>query len=543
MIEVEAPDGSIVEFPVNTPIETINQAMRARFGGPQQPQRQEIRAGMPIEQASAQARKDLAGTVDMFASGVVGGLGPVLTGAEAAIMGKTTDGDWFNYDDTMGERYRAARDADRAQNDQFRADNPKIAMAAEVAGNVIGLGKAGKLATKLAPGVSARLGSTLGGRMAQGSMMGAGLGATTAAGEGDNIPVSMATGALAGAGGAYVGDKLAKGGSKLIGAFRGKPAVMSKVELEAAKKAAYARRDAVSKRVLYDGKKLRGLEKSIQNYLARRGYAPENQPGVAGVLNILKRTSKQKSATGEALVAMREAASGGWKPGNKKNNAMVREIIDQIDGFAAKPANAFGGPADQFAKHWDEGREYAHRLFKLQDVGDLAEMAGRRAGSTGSGGNVENATRQNLRKIMDNVRLRRGFKPDELDAIEELVMGTPTQNLMRRIGKLSPEGNGLMLALLGGTGASAASVGAPQITGAMAAMAGAGFGAKRISEAMLNRQTATVERIIRAGGEKAKAFLPENQVQQMINSPQVKRAVAKAILLMGVSSQGVQAQN
>ncbi|ALA16074.1 MULTISPECIES: hypothetical protein [Chelatococcus] len=54
MIEIEAPDGSIVEFPDGTPDDVITDAMRRAFGGPQQ-------SGTPVAQAPAAAPQPAPG--------------------------------------------------------------------------------------------------------------------------------------------------------------------------------------------------------------------------------------------------------------------------------------------------------------------------------------------------------------------------------------------------------------------------------------------------------------------------------------------------
>ena len=127
------------------------------------------------------------------------------------------------------------------------------------------------------------------------------------------------------------------------------------------------------------------------------------------------------------------------------------------------------------------------------------ERAGLRAASTGSGGNIENATRQELRKILTSDRLRRGFSPDELAAIKDAVVGTKGQNALRLLGKLSPEGNGLslILHLLGGTMSGGATI--PLAVGGMVA--------KRGADAMARNSAQIAEAMIANGGKMPTAQL------------------------------------
>jgi hypothetical protein len=66
------------------------------------------------------------------------------------------------------------------------------------------------------------------------------------------------------------------------------------------------------------------------------------------------------------------------------------------------------------------------------------------------------------------------------------------QNIARNVGKLSPEGNGLMQAFNLGSGVASG--------GASIPMTALGFGAKRLSDKMTNDSVSNLSRIIRNGG-------------------------------------------
>jgi hypothetical protein len=53
-------------------------------------------------------------------------------------------------------------------------------------------------------------------------------------------------------------------------------------------------------------------------------------------------------------------------------------------------------------------------------------------------GNIDNATRQRLVALKNS---RDNWTSDELDALNDAIRGSPTQNAFRLIGKLSPEGD------------------------------------------------------------------------------------------------------
>jgi hypothetical protein len=76
-------------------------------------------------------------------------------------------------------------------------------------------------------------------------------------------------------------------------------------------------------------------------------------------------------------------------------------------------------------------------------VSDKLRNADLRAASTYSGGNLNNATRQNLRTLLTSKKQGRGLTPDELQSIEDTVRGSTTGNVLRAAGKLLGGGGGL----------------------------------------------------------------------------------------------------
>lgn len=155
-----------------------------------------------------------------------------------------------------------------------------------------------------------------------------------------------------------------------------------------------------------------------------------------------------------------------------------QKMIDNIDEFidAAGSGQVVAGNAEEGAAAIKTARDLNKRLRNYERISTQATKAERRAASTGSGGNIDNASRQNVRGILDNPRTAKFYSPDEKAAMDKIVMGTRTQNLGRQIGKLSPSGNGLQQAL---------ALGATAYNPLMAALPGAGM----ISKALADRST------------------------------------------------------
>src|SRR5690606_29526572 len=103
--------------------------------------------------------------------------------------------------------------------------------------------------------------------------------------------------------------------------------------------------------------------------------------------------------------------------------------------------------AKEAGNHMFRARSIWTRMKKAETLDNALTKAERRAASTGSGGNADNAMRQNVRALLDNPRTSRGMSAAERKAAERVVRGTPVQNALRLAGKLSPAGNGLMAGL------------------------------------------------------------------------------------------------
>ena len=92
--------------------------------------------GMISEQKSLEQGgrdQNVGGVFDAFTKGATFGLGPKFTAGEASLLGRTPDGDFFNYDQSFGERYDAALEAERGQNTGFAKENPATALTARYA--------------------------------------------------------------------------------------------------------------------------------------------------------------------------------------------------------------------------------------------------------------------------------------------------------------------------------------------------------------------------------------------------------------------------
>lgn len=266
-------------------------------------------------------------------------------------------------------------------------------------------------------------------------------------------------------------------------------------ELRAASQRAYKTADDAG--IIVGPQGTKNLASSVADDLADEAYHPQLHPGIGVVLQELDTLSKG-NVTLKGIDVLRKLANNAAQSVNASERRLAGKVVEHIDDFVdnLSPASVVAGDAQASAAALREARDYWKRLRKSEMIDEALGKAERRAASTGSGGNGDNTVRQNIRAILDNPKKARSFTASEKALMERVVRGSPTQNLLRLVGKLSPQGNGLMAAL--GIGATAAMPGgwAPSV---------AGLVAKPIAEAMTNRNAQMLSQAVRSGPQAAPA--------------------------------------
>jgi hypothetical protein len=237
--------------------------------------------------------------------------------------------------------------------------------------------------------------------------------------------------------------------------------------------------------------------------LGAQNLNPMRTPKAASMLDDLKALQQQGHApTLTQLDQLRQVVQRDVAGASDRSERFFgRRIIDNIDKFVegTKPEDLAGGDPQSTALI-GAARDANTRYRKVQNVLDAVEKAKLQAGSTGSGGNIENAIRQKLRGVLQNTP---NLTDDEKAALREIVVGTPGQDALRTVGKLSPQGNGLMAALNLGGAATAGAFGGP-VGGAAGAVPGVvGMVAKYLGDTATTRKVDGLIQLMARGGKRA----------------------------------------
>lgn len=436
------------------------------------------------------------------------------------------DGSTFGFADPIaaglsGNSVSAERYATQAARD--RAGSAGV--ASELAGNVMtgtGLAKSGL---------------TLGGRVVGSGALptatrallyggeGAAYGATDALGHGRDVKEGAKIGAVAGVGGSLAADAIGAGLRTASKKLASSPKIPDLTELKTKAKEAYDAADSAGVIIKPEG--MQRLSADIKTQLADFGYDPALQPRVAVVLDRIDKAAAGNT-TLKGVDIIRRVADAARKSQDPSERAIGNKIIGSIDDFIDNvPASeVLAGNQMQGASALKQARSLWSRVSKNERLVEAIQSADLRTASTGSGGNIDNATRQNVRKLLEKGR---GYTPDEKAAMEEIVRGSFGQNAMRVVSRLDPTKNGLTAMLTIGGSMLNPAVGIPAV---------AGFGASMGGKAALNKSIENLDLLIRSGGDKQALQALQSSVTQL-TGPQ-REAFARVIMFATSNRAGSQ---
>ena len=349
-----------------------------------------------------------------------------------------------------------------------------------------------------------RIGQELGATM----IPGGGMAARSAA------PLRMLAGELLGAtgsgAGAAVAQQVAPGNpmaemvASLVGGFapmagasmlrRGaaRQAAPSADDLEAQKAQAYQQADSLG--VRYTPQAVRTLNSRVDQAVRADNISPTRHPRAFSFVEDMQKRGANGYTLTELDQLRQEVRRDLLRASDEAERHFGGIILDEIDAAIAKagPGDVSSGSATAGNQAILAARELNTRWRKTEVIEDALYAANLKAASSGSGGNQNNAIRQAFRSILLSPRRRQGFTAEEISQMERIVKQGAGDEALRLIGKLSPEGNGLMLALgIGGTA----------INPAMAGFSAAGALAKRAADWRTASRAANLRADVARGGQ------------------------------------------
>lgn len=423
------PDGTILRFPKGTDPAIVDKVYKDQLGQWMQAQ-------------SAKPKAPTVGTARAAGIGATQGLtanfGDEIASGIAATVGLPGDqpameGDW-------SQRYDTALDKARGVQHAAKDQHPVAYGAGQVAGAV-----APALVAPEAFGANfvARA-PTLTSAALRGAGTSGAYGAVTGFGEGEGGVGNRGVGAVKGAAmGAALGAGLGASGRAAQDLLN--PAVQSTASQAAQTTANNLINNVNQQAVQFEPAAIQRLAQTIRGDMHTYGLRQRLQPRASGVMEEVDAIANNPNPTWQDLELLRRIAGRVFDPTNHSENEATRRIIDHIDNFMDNitPADVVAGNGPQTAQTMNDFRANWSSYRKADLLEDAVTRAQDRASSTGTGGNVVNAVRQNLRKILDSPKLSRGFTEHELDAIRQVVRGGAFGNLARMAASFAPSRGGL----------------------------------------------------------------------------------------------------
>lgn len=174
-----------------------------------------------------------------------------------------------------------------------------------------------------------------------------------------------------------------------------------------------------------------------------------------------------------------------------------RKVDDFIE--SAGPQDVVRGDPAQAGSLLREARGNSAAGKRADAVQQALQRATENAETAYSGGNIDNAIRQQFKALSRDEKAMRGFSAEEREAIREVMAGNMTRNAARLIGKLMPS-SGLGGAVVGG-----GAIGALGPAGA--AIPAVGYIAKAIADRGTKKAAEYADALVRSRSPLAKALM------------------------------------
>lgn len=451
----------------------------------------------PAQERGGSARDMVETGVGGFIEGIPI-VGPVIRrGAEMAAA--ATDAAFS--DRTYDENMRFI-DEDRAR---LKEAHPVIDTASQIAGGVAGMAPA----VAAAPAVFGATGSSILARTGAGLVSGAVVGGADSAVRSGGDPLATGIGAVAGAvtGGAApkVGQLIGKGAQAI--ANRGADRAVARAA-EGAPSSQFLKEQSSQ---LYSRARDAGLVVKPEAFdqfagklaadLKRAGAAASIHPKTAGfVQEVMDRLGRSQSL--DDIDALRQLAGDVAGSPDAAERRLGSIIKDGIDDWMERLSPAAVEAGDRSAVGLIRD---ARNLWGQARRGEVIDKIIRDAEQSATG--FEAGLRNGFRALSKNDKALRGFSEVEKRAIRAVAAGTPTERVLRLLGKTAP--TGIVSAALS-TALGSAALG----PGGAIALPAAGYVAKKGADRLTRRAAERAGGIVRMGREAQRALPSPRQVNQ-----------------------------
>lgn len=442
-IQIQAPDGSIVEFPDGTSDDVISGAMRQTFGGPetappQEPVKTTDKTGRLSELDQAKADRD-----QYYSSGIyAGSYNPLGSIAKAIDAGASAAqrAPMFGWDDEIvsGLRtgggfagdYTQAQVQEDARKQAQRQQNPISSVVGDIGGGLV--------AGRAIPSLSAGRSLPVVGRAGAAGLEAAGYGAVTGAGEAKQG--ERGTGALVGGivGGA-TGALASKVADKLFTRSAMNTANANAPSADDLKTVSQSLYDQAYKSGV--GINQSSADRLVSNMEFVAGKANSNlRPKTLGIVEDIQ-ALKGKPMDLQTFHELRQEidlASRGAEAGDARTLGRMRDVLNSFADNVQQ--SNLTGPKQGLDTFRQADNLWAKRT-KAQKIEDLFDLADVKSGRYSQSG-MENALRDKASQLYTQIvkGKEKSFTKEETDLIRQLAKAETSPKLLKWVAKFAPRG-------------------------------------------------------------------------------------------------------
>lgn len=350
--------------------------------------------------------------------------------------------------------------------------------------------------------------------IAGGGLEGSALGGLQALNRDEPVLEGQGKGAIGGVVGTALGNLVSAGINKVGDFVSPNPARMNSDQLRAAKNKAY--QEVANEGVEYTPGTMRGLLAEMDNasnstYPGRHDKVIANKTFVQNRLDDGAPKTLTDVDMNRQIINRDVSNIADDRAQSDMGLDMVRAMDEYLDKVGPMGVTARSGDPDAGLDAMNRGRNLNSRYRKLEGLELEEKRAARKAARSLSSGE-DSTLRERLDSILNNPRKSKGYTPDELDAMNDIVMGTPSQQRLRQAGRMAP-GGGLSFGAAGGAAAIGGllSGGNPALSTIAAATPGVvGLISKKLSERSTQKSVQEFMDLVSSGGNKAN--IQRNQV-------------------------------
>lgn len=209
------------------------------------------------------------------------------------------------------------------------------------------------------------------------------------------------------------------------------------------------------------------LETALQKEGIDKTLTPKSTAALGRVQEIVGQQPTLQDL--DTLRKIAGAAAGSIETADKRIGVIIQK---NIDDFVEKlnPNDVISGDAKKAMQALTDARGNWAAKSRAETLNKAEYRADLNANSAGSGGNIDNTTRQALKSIALDPKRTRGWNDVEKAALDSTIRGTPLQNALRLVGKAAPTG-----IVSGGIGIQSGAGAGAVLGGPVGAMIGSAF--------------------------------------------------------------------